>query len=146
MPDRRSVRFFVSGPPGSSATCRIASAGNSRVPLPALGAPTVGACRKDVGEIDLRGASEPKPRHPALTRALCRGSRQPFEIPFEIRIIDLGDIAALKRIRASLDLRAEGVELEAFSHRHSQRRRRGGFAGSSSPGRGGLPLPARLST
>ncbi|HUE85814.1 MAG TPA: hypothetical protein VMO26_07015 [Vicinamibacterales bacterium] len=36
---------------------------NSGVPLPTLGAPTLGTCRKDVGKIDLRGASEAKPRH-----------------------------------------------------------------------------------
>ena len=72
--------------------------------------------------------------------------RQPFEVAFEIGVIDLDEIAAFKRIGASLDLRAEGLELEAVSRRHGQRRRRGIFAGSSSPGRGGLPLPARLST
>jgi hypothetical protein len=36
---------------------------NSGVPLPSLGAPTFAACRKDVGKIDLRWASETKPRH-----------------------------------------------------------------------------------
>jgi len=35
---------------------------DSRVPLPAVGAPTLGACRKDIGQINLCGASEPKPR------------------------------------------------------------------------------------
>jgi hypothetical protein len=40
----------------------------------------------------------------------CR--RQPFEVVFEIGIIELGEIAALERIDASLDLPAEVVELE----------------------------------
>jgi hypothetical protein len=43
-------------------------------------------------------------------------------------------------------LRAEGFELDSDSYRHGQRSRRGVFAGNSSPGRGGLPRPARLST
>jgi hypothetical protein len=38
---------------------------DSCVPLPTIGAPTLGACGKDVGKIDLRGASEPKPHHAA---------------------------------------------------------------------------------
>jgi len=59
--------------------------------------------------------------HPSASsraRVLRRRRRQPFEIDFEIGVIDLDEIAALKRIGASLDLRAEGVELEAVSHRH----------------------------
>lgn len=38
---------------------------NSGVPLLALSTPTLGASRKDVGKIDLRWPSEPKPRHAA---------------------------------------------------------------------------------
>jgi hypothetical protein len=81
---------------------------NSGVPLPAFGAPSLGACRKDIGKIDLRWASEAKPRHAALTRALCSGSRQPFEVPIQIGIIDLGEITAVESIGTSLDLSAEG--------------------------------------
>jgi hypothetical protein len=33
------------------------------VSLPAFCAPPLGACRKNVGKIDLRWAGEPKPRH-----------------------------------------------------------------------------------
>ena len=88
---------------------------NSGVPLPAVGAPPLGACRKDVGKIDLRWASEPKPRHAALTRALRSRRRQPFEIPFEIGVIHLGEIAAIERIGASLDLRAEAFSLRLSS-------------------------------
>jgi hypothetical protein len=43
---------------------------NGCVPLPALGAPPLGARRKDVDKIDLRWTSEPKPRHAALSHAL----------------------------------------------------------------------------
>jgi hypothetical protein len=83
---------------------------NSRVPLSAVGAPTLGACRKDIGQINLCGVSEPKPRHAALTRALGSRRRQPFEIPFEVGIIDLGELAAFERISAGLDLGAEGLQ------------------------------------
>ena len=44
-----------------------------------------------------------------LARVLRRWRRQPFEVTFEIGVIDLDEIAALKRIVASLDLRAEGI-------------------------------------
>jgi hypothetical protein len=44
---------------------------------------------------------------------LRRWRRQPFEVAFEIGVIHLDEIAALKRIGASLDLRAEGVEFDA---------------------------------
>jgi hypothetical protein len=40
--------------------------------------------------------------------------RQSFEVAFEIRIIDLGEIAAFERIGPSLDLRAEDFKLEAI--------------------------------
>lgn len=80
-----------------------------------------------------------------LARVLRSWRHRPFEVDLKIGVIDLDEIAALKRIGAGLDLRAEGVDLETVSHRHGQRRRRRVFAGSSSPGRGGLPLPARLS-
>jgi hypothetical protein len=85
----------------------------SGVSLPAFSAPPVGAGRKDVGKINLRWASETKPRHAALTRAPGSGGRQPFEIPFQIGIIDLGEFAAFERIGTSLDLRAEDFQLEA---------------------------------
>jgi hypothetical protein len=42
---------------------------NNGVPLLALGAPTLGACRKDSGKIELRWPSEPKGRHSASARA-----------------------------------------------------------------------------
>jgi hypothetical protein len=86
---------------------------NSGVPLLAVGSPTIGAGRKDVGKIDLRWASEPKPRHAALARALRNGSRQPFEIPFEIGIIDLGELATFEGIGSNLDLCAKRFQSEA---------------------------------
>jgi hypothetical protein len=36
---------------------------NGGIPLPAFGAPSLSACRKDIDEIDLRRAGEAKPRH-----------------------------------------------------------------------------------
>ena len=42
-----------------------------------------------------------------LARVLRSWRRQPFEIAFEISVIDLDEVAALKRIGASLELRAE---------------------------------------
>jgi hypothetical protein len=86
---------------------------NSGVPLPTLGAPPLGTCRKDAGEIDLRWASEPKPRHAVLPHALRRRRCQPFEIPFEIDVLNLREVAAMERIDASLDLGAERLQLEA---------------------------------
>jgi hypothetical protein len=47
-----------------------------------------------------------------LTRVLRSRRRQPFEVALEIDVIELGEIAALKRIDASLDLRAEVSELK----------------------------------
>ena len=78
----------------------------------------------------------------------CFGGRrrQPFEVTFEIGTIDLGEIAPFERIGPSFDFGAEGFELDSVSYRHGRRRRRGIFASNSLPGRGGLPLPARLST
>jgi hypothetical protein len=38
---------------------------NSGVPLPTVGTPAFGTCRKDIGQIDQRWTSEPKPRHAA---------------------------------------------------------------------------------
>jgi hypothetical protein len=81
-----------------------------------------------------------------LARVLRTWRRQPLQVAFEIGIVDLDEIAAFERIGASLDLRAEGVELKVVSHSHGQRRRRRIFGGNASPARGGLPLPARLST
>jgi hypothetical protein len=46
---------------------------NGGVPLPAFGAPTLGARRQDVGQVDLRRTGEPKPRHAALARAFRSG-------------------------------------------------------------------------
>jgi hypothetical protein len=45
----------------------------------------------------------------------CLGGRrrQPFEVTFEIGIIDLGEIAAFERIRPSFDFGAEGFELDS---------------------------------
>jgi hypothetical protein len=86
---------------------------NSRVSLLAVSAPTLGAGCKDAPKIELRWASEPKPRHAVLPRAPCSGSRQPFEIPIEIGTIDLDEVAAIERIGASLDLSTEDLELEA---------------------------------
>ncbi len=80
-----------------------------------------------------------------LPRLFGGPGRQPFEVTFEIGIIDLGEVPAFERIGPSFDLGAESVELNSVSYRHGQRRRLGIFAGNSSPGRGGLPLPARLS-
>jgi hypothetical protein len=85
---------------------------NGCVPLPALGAPPLGARRKDISQIDQRWASEPKPRHAALTHALRCGRRQPFEIPFEIGVLDLREVATIERIGAGLDLRAERFQSE----------------------------------
>jgi hypothetical protein len=76
------------------------------VPLPALGAPPLGTDSKDVGEIDLRGASEAKPRHSPWRTGFTAGGRQPLKVPFEIRVVDLSEIAAIDRINADLDLRA----------------------------------------
>lgn len=85
---------------------------NRGVPLLALGTPTLAACRKDVGKIDLRWAGEPKPRHARLTDALPSGRGQSFEIPFEISILDLREVAAFERICAGLDLGAKRFESE----------------------------------
>ena len=53
-----------------------------------------------------------------LSRAVWSQRRQPFEVAFEIGVIELDEIAALKRIGASLDLRAEDFEIEADPGRH----------------------------
>jgi hypothetical protein len=47
----------------------------------------------------------------------CLGGRrrQPFEVTFEIGIIDLGEIAAFERIGPSFDFGAEGFELDSGS-------------------------------
>jgi hypothetical protein len=37
---------------------------------------------------------------------LHSGGRQPLKVPFEIRVVDLSEIAAIDRINADLDLRA----------------------------------------
>lgn len=67
-----------------------------------------------MGEIDLRWASEPKPRHAVLPHALRRRRRrQPFEIPFEIDVLDLREVAAIERIDADSDLRAKRLQPEA---------------------------------
>ena len=84
---------------------------NGCVPLPALAAPSLRTDGKDVGEIDLRGASEAN-RAIRLARVLRRGRRQSLEVAFEIGVIDLGEIAAFERIGAGLDLRAERFQSE----------------------------------
>src|SRR4030095_3491124 len=67
----------------------------------------------DVGKIDLRWASEPKPRHAALPHPLRRRRRrQPFEILFEIDVLDLREVAAIERIDADSDLRAKRLQSE----------------------------------
>lgn len=43
--------------------------------------------------------------------------RQPFEVAFQIGVVDLNEVAALKRIGGSLALRSEGVELDAAIRR-----------------------------
>lgn len=48
-----------------------------------------------------------------LARVLRRWRRQPFEVAFEIGVIDLDEVAALKRIGAGLELRAEDFEHDA---------------------------------
>jgi hypothetical protein len=49
-----------------------------------------------------------------LARALLAGRRrQPFEILFEIGVLDLREVAAIERIDAHLDLRAERSHPEA---------------------------------
>lgn len=82
------------------------------ISLPAFCAPPLGACRKDVGQIDLCGAREAK-RAIRLAHVLRSGRRQTFEVAFEIGTIDLGEIAASERIGTSLDVGAEGFQLEA---------------------------------
>lgn len=79
--------------------------------MPAFGTPPLGTRTKDVGEIDLCGASEAKPRR--LARALRSGRRQPFEVRFEIGVVDLDEIAVFERIDARPDLRAERFQPEA---------------------------------
>jgi hypothetical protein len=87
---------------------------NSGVLLPTLGAPTLGARGKDVGEIDLRRAGEPKPRHAVLPHALRgRRPRQPFEIPFEIDVLDLREVAPIERLDTEPDLGAKRLQSEA---------------------------------
>jgi hypothetical protein len=82
--------------------------------LPAFDAPPLGTCRKDIGEIVLSWASEPKPRHAALTQTLRSGRRrQPFKIPFEVGVIDFRKVAALESVSAGLDLRAKPLQSEA---------------------------------
>jgi hypothetical protein len=46
-----------------------------------------------------------------LTHVLRSWRRQPFEVAFQIDIIELSEIAAFKRIDASLDLRARSLGL-----------------------------------
>jgi hypothetical protein len=52
-----------------------------------------------------------------LMRVPRRWGRQPFEVAFQIGVIDLDEVAALKRIGASLDLRSERVEIDAAIRR-----------------------------
>ena len=56
---------------------------------------------------------------------LGAGVVKPFEVTFEVGIIDLGEIAAFERIGPCFDLGAEGFELDSVLYRHGQRRRRG---------------------
>jgi hypothetical protein len=45
-------------------------------------------------------------------RDRVRGGRQPLQIALEVRVIDLDEIAAVERIDAGLDLRAQCFQLQ----------------------------------
>jgi hypothetical protein len=53
-----------------------------------------------------------------LPRLFGGRRHQPFEVTFEIGIIDLGEIAAFERIGPSFDFGAEGFEPDSVSYSH----------------------------
>ena len=63
IPGRSSARALISNPSGLSRNLAHRSDEEGGVSLPAFCAPPLGACRKDVGKIDLRWAGEAEPRH-----------------------------------------------------------------------------------